>query len=201
MALNHYLPASLLQLNRYGIPTKTLWINACVGLLSFLPFPGWPSMVAFLSSCSILSYGVGPICLLALRKINPSMHRPFHLGHATILSYLAFYAGNLMLIWCGFTILWKLALAITVGLLFQALTQWKAFCAEKLAILWFSAYLGSLLFLSYWSSFGGRAIIPVPVDMMILLPISVFFLQLSTKVCLSTDAHATSLNHVRQELC
>lgn len=79
MALHEHLPKVLLKLNRFKIPIVTLYVNLLVGILSFLPFPGWAKMVAFLSSTSILSYGIGPICLLALRKLYPDASRPFRL--------------------------------------------------------------------------------------------------------------------------
>ncbi|MDP1614266.1 MAG: APC family permease, partial [Methylococcales bacterium] len=81
MAVNRHLPRCFLKVNRYNIPYVTLWVNLFVGVLSFLPFPGWQKMVAFLSSCSILSYGIGPICLLAMRSLQPFKQRPFRLAH------------------------------------------------------------------------------------------------------------------------
>jgi amino acid transporter len=71
MALNDHLPKLFLKVNRHKIPYVTLYANLIVGCFSFLPFPGWQKLVAFLSSASILSYSIGPICLLAMRKLQP----------------------------------------------------------------------------------------------------------------------------------
>lgn len=116
MAVNKHLPSFLTKLNRHKIPIWALYVNFIVGAFSFLPFPGWQKMVAFLSSCSILSYGIGPICLLGLRKLKPDHPRPFKLPASYFCAHIAFYACNLMLYWCGFEILWKLCLALLLGL-------------------------------------------------------------------------------------
>lgn len=41
MAIHKHLPAVFTKLNRYKIPHVTLYANLLVGLLAFLPFPGW----------------------------------------------------------------------------------------------------------------------------------------------------------------
>ena len=111
MALNSHLPKLFLKVNRHNIPYVTLYANFLVGALAFLPFPSWQKLVAFLSSASILSYGIGPICLLAMRKLQPEMTRPFKLASGTLISNIAFYVCNLMLYWCGFAVIWKLDIA------------------------------------------------------------------------------------------
>lgn len=187
MALNEHLPKSLLKLNRYKIPIVTLYINLIVGALSFLPFPGWQKMVSFLSSTSILSYGIGPICLLALRKVEPMKPRPFKLAGASVLSYLAFYACNLMLYWCSFEIIWKLYAAILVGLVITTYYQHSRSFIFNKSTLWFFFYLTLLLVMSYLGSFGGIGLLKFPFDLIALLPFSVLILYLSQQ-CLSYTA-------------
>lgn len=184
MALNEHLPPFLLKLNRYKIPVVTLYINFIIGALSFLPFPGWQKMVAFLSSTSILSYGIGPICLLALRKLQPGTSRPFRLAGGEIFSYLAFYTCNLMLYWCSFEIIWKLYLAVIVGLVITLIYQRKSLVACDRSIYWFFSYLTSLLVFSYIGSFGGKGWLAFPYDVIMILPFSVLMLYLSQR-CLT----------------
>jgi amino acid transporter len=184
MAANKHLPPFLLKLNRYNIPTATLYINLAVGVLSFLPFPGWQKMVAFLSSTSILSYGIGPLCLLALRKTQPVASRPFRLSGGVFFSHLAFYVCNLMLYWCGFDILWKLYLAVLIGLVITLVHQRKTLFSCNKSTVWFFLYLTSLLALSYLGSFGGINIMHFPWDLIVLFPFSVLMLWLS-QCCLT----------------
>ncbi len=179
MALNHHLPEIFLKLNRHKIPYVTLYANFIVGLFSFLPFSGWQKLVAFLSSASILSYGIGPICLLAMRKLSPNTHRPFRLPFGNIFSHLAFYVCNLMLYWCGFEILWKLDVALLIGLLICLLYHRKPIKDVDPTLFWFIIYMVSLLFLSYMGTFGGMGWLHFPWDLFLLLPYSILILHLS----------------------
>lgn len=181
MALNNHLPKIFLKENRYNIPYLTLYVNLLVGICSFLPFPGWQKLVAFLSSASILSYGIGPICLLAMRKLQPDLHRPFRLSKALILSHIAFYFCNLMLYWCGFAILWKLDLALIIGLVIYLSCQHKKLRSCGASLYWFVAYMGTLLFISYLGTFGGIGVLQFPWDMLCILPWSSLFLHLSLR--------------------
>ena len=179
MAINRHLPAIFLKENRYKIPYVALYVNLLVGMASFLPFPGWQKLVAFLSSVSILSYGIGPICLLALRKLQPQTPRPFRLACGVLLSHSAFYVCNLMLYWCGYSTLWKLDVALLVGLVVCVAYHRQALSSRGLPLCWFVLYMGSLLVFSYLGSFGGIGRLIFPQDLLYLLPLSVLMLCLS----------------------
>lgn len=187
MALNQHLPKLFLKVNRHGIPHFTLYVNFIVGVFSFLPFPGWQKLVAFLSSASILSYCIGPICLLSMRKLRPDMHRPFKLRMAFLCSHAAFYFCNLMLYWCGFEILWKLDLALLIGLMICLSYQKKRLLQCDAMLYWFLGYMLGLLIVSYFGSFGGVSVIEFPFDLIILLPFSVLFLTLSQWVLTTAE--------------
>ncbi len=188
MALNQHLPKIFLKVNRHKIPYITLYANFLVGIFSFLPFPGWQKLVAFLSSASILSYSIGPICLLAMRKLQPHTPRPFKLAGYTLCSYLAFYFCNLMLYWCGFSILWKLDVALLIGLVITLIYNGKSLLTPNYPLYWFVFYMVSLLLISYLGSFGGPGILHFPYDLIALLPLSIVTLYLSQRV-LSNEHH------------
>lgn len=172
MAMNDHLPKFFLKLNRYKIPYITLYANLIVGCLTFLPFPGWQKMVAFLSSTSILSYGIGPICLLAMRKLQPNTKRPFKLSYHVFCAVVAFYACNLMLYWCGFDVILKLCIALIVGFIIHILYQRRSLLSCSGSLFWFMTYLISLLGLSYLGSFGGVGVLKFPFDCAIIFPFS-----------------------------
>jgi amino acid transporter len=182
MALNDHLPKVFLKVNRHHIPYVTLYANLIVGMLSFLPFPGWQKLVAFLSSASILSYSIGPICLLAMRTLQPNSPRPFKLVAATFICYIAFYICNLMLYWCGFEILWKLNLALIVGLVLHMMYYHKSSLRANYPLYWFCFYMASLLVISYLGTFGGIGILAFPYDLILILPLSSLILSLSQKL-------------------
>ncbi|MES2616139.1 MAG: APC family permease [Bdellovibrionota bacterium] len=183
MAENGFLPKFILKLNKNKIPYITLLINLIIGLLVFFPFPSWQKMVAFLSSTSILSYCVGSICLLALRKQKPNIHRPFTMPWANLISYISFFVCNLMLYWCGWDIISKLYIAVIIGYIIAFISyknkeQKQIF---KLAF-WFFAYISVLTLISYLGYFGGmKALSPVS-DYVALFLLSVITLRWSTGV-------------------
>jgi amino acid transporter len=179
MAVNNHLPKWFLKVNRHSIPYVTLYVNFFVGILSFMPFPGWQKLVAFLSSASILSYSIGPICLLAMRKLQPNTHRPFKLFASGFFSHTAFYICNLMLYWCGFGILWKLDVALLIGLIVSCIYQRKHPFQKNYPLYWFIFYMGSLLLISYLGSFDGIGWLSFPYDLLCLLPLSILVLSLS----------------------
>ena len=188
MAVNQHLPKIFLKVNRHKIPYVALYANFFVGLLSFMPFPGWQKLVAFLSSASILSYGIGPLCLLAMRKLQPNTKRPFYLPCALFLSHLAFYCCNIMLYWCGFSTLWKLDVALVIGLFIYFVYHRRFISGSRLALIWFIAYMALLLILSGVGSFGGLGILVFPYDLLLILPFSVCVLFMSQSL-LSLKKH------------
>jgi len=191
MALNHHLPELFLKVNRHNIPYVTLYANFLVGCLAFLPFPGWQKLVAFLSSASILSYGIGPICLLAMRKLKPDMPRPFKLSKSVLISHIAFYVCNLMLYWCGFSVIWKLDVALFFGLSVYLVYHHQHPITNPAPLIWFATYMGSLSIISYLGSFGGLGLLTFPLDMACFLPYSMLMLYLSQKLLIAHQAKDT----------
>ncbi|HGH3045584.1 TPA: APC family permease [Legionella pneumophila] len=179
MALNQHLPKFFLKVNRHNIPYVTLYANLLVGSFAFLPFPGWQKLVAFLSSASILSYGIGPICLLAMRKMHPHMDRPFKLANSIFLSHIAFYICNLMLYWCGFSIIWKLNLALLMGLGIYFFYHRHISLRNGSPLVWFIMHMGSFSIISYLGSFGGIGLLKFPFDLICFLPYSILILYMS----------------------
>lgn len=200
MALNKHLPPIFLKLNRHQIPYVTLYANFLVGSLSFLPFPGWQRMVAFLASASILSYGVGPICLLALRKLQSKRYRPFRLEGSFIFCHIAFYVCNLMLYWCGFSVIWKLYLAIVVGFIIYFVCQSNYRFSNKLSLYWFFSYITLLLLLSYLGSFGGIGLLKFPFDTLLIFPFSCLAMYLSQRCLVTDEAEKESFELMNKQL-
>lgn len=177
MGQNGEIPKIFATLNRYKVPFFALLVNFFVGICSFMPFSGWQDMVVFLSSCSILSYLIGPICLYAICEHHPQMRTGFFLPQAKLICYLSFYSALLMLLWCGFTILWKLSIAIAIGVLLNFTVNRQGLSVKNL--LWITGLMGTMLLIAFFSEHGGVHKIQFPVDLIFLLPVSYFFLKCS----------------------
>jgi amino acid transporter len=149
----------LQPLSKRGVPVRALILNFLVGMLLFLPFHGWQTMVMFLISCFVIAYSVGPISLYVLRKTQKDLHRPFKLPMYQLVCYIAFYVCNLLVFWVGWGVVQKLLIAILVGFVILVYRLWHLSRAQfRLQIKqnwWLIPYILGLGVLSYFGSFGG----------------------------------------------
>lgn len=112
---NSNAPAVLARLNRRGVPWVSVLVTFVVGCLFFLPFPSWNKLVGFIVSGTVLSFGLGPLAVAALRRSLPDQERRFRLPGTDALPFLAFLCSNLIVYWTGWTTNWKLFAAILLG--------------------------------------------------------------------------------------
>ncbi len=140
-------------------------------------------MVSFLVSAVVISYAMGPIGLICLRKQMPEIERPFRLPFAKTISLLAFYCCNLISYWTGWDTIWKLAIAILIGLLIFIIARQKQDKKETLgskALIWLVPYLGGLVLISYLGSYGGINFIKFGWDFLTIGVFSVVIFYLAT---------------------
>lgn len=160
-----FFPKQWQKLNKKGVPVIGLFTNYCVGLLLFLPFPGWQSMVTFIISCFVISYSIGPLALVILRKSHPQHKRSFVLPWVNIFAPFAFYICNLLIYWTGWETISKLLIALLIGCL-VLLYRFVFTKGMKNNIHWHSSwwlvpYFVGIGIISYLGSFGnGKNIIP-----------------------------------------
>lgn len=194
MSKNGYLPAFLSRLNKDQFPVVAIFFNFFVGLFLFLPLPGWQNMVSFLVSAVVISYAMGPIALVSLRKQMPDLHRPFRLPCSTALSFFAFYCCNLISYWTGWNTIWKLMIAIAVGFIIFTI----AYCRKRKdfnngfhfkAMVWLVPYLSGLFLISYWGGYGGgRNDLPFGWDFLVIALFSAVIFCLAIYARLGSQA-------------
>jgi hypothetical protein len=121
--------------------------------------------------------------LLALRKQQPNISRPFFLPFHNIICYISFYVCNLMLYWCGKEINIKLLVCVLISLIVAKLFYKESNQQSILKpILWFIVYICFLTIISYFGNFGGNGFIPAPFDYVALFLISLGILKWSVAV-------------------
>ncbi|MDN5872779.1 MAG: APC family permease, partial [Sinobacteraceae bacterium] len=153
MARNGNAPKWMGKVNRLGVPWTGLLLGFLVGIVFFLPFPGWQQLVGFVTSATVLSFGSGPLVLMALRRELPDYKRPFRLAGGWIVPYLAFLSSNLIVYWAGWDIIWKLMLLVLAGFVVLAIQKTRgAIAAPKLdfkAGFWVLPWLAGLTLISW----------------------------------------------------
>jgi amino acid transporter len=180
-----YVPRFLSRLNHQRFPVWAIVVNFLLGMLSFLPLPGWQAMVNFLVSAIVVTYAMGPIALLCLRLSMPDKPRPFRLPFAVPLCFFAFYSCNLFSYWIGWETISKFAIALVIGLSCFAMAYSRGKVeidkSELKAAYWLLPYLLGLIVISYLGSFGGRRIITFGWDFLIIGLFSILILYLSIR--------------------
>ncbi|MBU6509190.1 MAG: APC family permease [Gammaproteobacteria bacterium] len=95
-------PKQVIKLNKVGVPWVGLIVTWIVGAIFFFPFPSWQKLVSAVSLITVLSYSIGPVILLHLRRALPNHPRPFKLRGVNIVSIIAFIFSNWIIYWTGY---------------------------------------------------------------------------------------------------
>jgi amino acid transporter len=115
LSKNGYFPRAFEWVTKGAVPWFGLIFAFVIGVVCFLPFPSWQSLVGLITSASVLMYAGAPLALGAFRKRIPDIERPYTLPGATILAPLSFIIANLIILWSGWTTDWKLGIAVAIG--------------------------------------------------------------------------------------
>jgi amino acid transporter len=202
LSANGYIHSSAAKINHRGIPMNAIWINFVVGMLAFLPFPGWQSMVAFLSSIMVSTYAIVPICLVTLRKQHPNLERPFELPICFFIGLMAFFLCNLMLYWTGFETLIKLFSCLMVGIIIYCLSalrkkKWKEELPTILKSTWLIAYFGGMCLISLFGSFGnGLNLYKHNIEYVLLAIFSFLIIQFAKLSGITTQQSLQNINSI-----
>jgi amino acid transporter len=117
LARNRNAPEVLARTNRHGVPWVGLIVTFVGGLVLLLPFPSWQQLAGFITSSTVISFGVGPLAVGALRRAEPTRDRPFRLPFGDVIPLLAFYAANMIVYWAGWETNSKLFVIVLIGYL------------------------------------------------------------------------------------
>jgi amino acid transporter len=191
MSKNGYFPQAFVKLNKAAVPARVMALNYVIGVLLFLPFPTWQSMMSFLVSALILGYAVGPLALNVLRQSLKDHTRPFKVPCAYVVGFLGFYFSNLIVLWTGWDVVSKMMIAILIGYVvlgwYKFKTPKSVFSLHFLPGIWTIPYLIGLALCSYLSSFGGTGSLRFGWDFLAVGVLSLIIYVYAQKVGLNTE--------------
>lgn len=144
----------------------------------------------YASSATVLSYGLGCIVLLQMRRVMPEVHRPFRLWWAWLIAPLAFIASNFVMFWAGFAVVSFLfailLLALVVYMIYRTLKSGKKDPLDWQHALWLIPYFGGMCILGWMGpvSMGGMGILNIYWDMLAVaaLSLAILYVALNTSV-------------------
>ena len=167
MARNDAIPHGFARLNARGVPVFAIAFSFLLGMIVFLPFPGWQELVGFISSATVLAYATAPLAMGALRRSDPDRPRPFRLPGGTVSAAIAFIVANEILLFSGWTVTWKLIVAIVLGFALLGISAATSKPEHRPKLDWLSAvwlwpYLIGIGVITYLSSFDKATPSSVP---------------------------------------
>jgi len=153
-------PHWLTRLSSTGMPWISIGIMWIVGCLFLMPFPAWQKLVDYITSITVMTYGIAPVVLLCLRQNVPDYERPFRLRGAWVIAPIAFISSNWIIYWVGFSTNLFLFSLIFAGFAIYAL--YYHLVARRPAsefgwryIAWLLPWFGGLWVLSWLGGLGG----------------------------------------------
>ncbi len=160
MARNGNAPGIFARVNAHGVPWASVALTFVVGLIFFLPFPGWQKLVGFITSATVLSFGAGSLVMGAMRRELPQQERPFRLPGGDVIPFLALFSSNMIVYWSGWETDSKLFLAVLLG--YVVLGAQYVFDKKKTlpalsfrSGFWVLPWFAGLAIISYLGSYGG----------------------------------------------
>ncbi|MQY37124.1 Aspartate-proton symporter [Streptomyces sp. RB17] len=176
LAKNGYAPKVFAKTDARGVPWFGLAMSFVTGVICFLPFPSWQTLVGFITSASVLMYAGAPLAYGVFKDRLPNHDRPYKLPFGNIISPLSFVVANLIIFWSGWDTLWRLGFAILIGYVLLGSYAWYAISknlpnAPRLdfkAAQWLLPYLAGIGVISYLSTFGGTGDLPLWWDILVV---------------------------------
>jgi len=165
LSRNGYAPSVFESNTEKGVPWAGLLLTFGTGVICFLPFPSWQTLVGFITDASVLMYAGAPLAYGVLRTKLPNRARPYKLPFGQVISPLSFAVASLIIYWAGWNIVWRLGLAIVLGYLLLAISAWDATAKGRpnapkpdwRSAQWLPVYLIGMGVISWQGTFGTGA--------------------------------------------
>jgi amino acid transporter len=201
LSRNRYIPNLFARLSTRGVPVYAIAFSFIVGMLVFLPFPGWAQLVGFISSATVIAYAMAPLAMGALRFQEPGRDRPFRLWGGSALAPLGFVVANEIILFSGWAVVWKLIAAIVIGFILLGISATTSPADRRPSLDWRSGawvwpYVVGLGVISYLGSFGpsdalpftnvkgATGILPYGLDILVmaLFSLAIYYLAISLRL-------------------
>ncbi|WP_247657621.1 APC family permease [Aquabacter sp. L1I39] len=176
---NGFFPNKVATLSDRGVPDVALLLNLGVAIIMFVFF-SFEEILQLCSSAITLSFAVGPVVLLTMRRLDPERKRPFRVPFATVVAGLGFVIATLVIFWGGWESVWQLGLCLLLGIvLFLVKAARTGFDDLDLPQAWWLVpYCVGVGLASYLGTYGGIGVIPRGPDtlLLILFSLAVLFM-------------------------
>ncbi len=195
MERNGTLPQILGRLHPvHGVPRPAMWFNLIVSFLFLFFFRGWGTLAAVISVALVVSYLMGPVSALTLRRTAERMYRPFRLAGLPVIAALAFIFETELLYWATWPLTGEIILLVVVALpvylFYEARNRWVGFARQLRASWWLIVYLPAVALVSWAGSvkFGGHDYLTWGWDLVVVAALGLTFFVWAVQSGWSTPA-------------
>ncbi|MFE9452959.1 APC family permease [Streptomyces sp. NPDC006739] len=204
LAKNGYAPKIFAATDKRGVPWFGLIISFVTGVICFLPFPSWQTLVNFITSASVLMYAGAPLAYGVFADRLPGHERPYRLPAGKVVAPVSFVVANLIIYWAGWDTLWRLGVAIVLGYVLLGSYAWWANSTNQpdaprmdfKAAQWLPVYLLGLGVISWQGGFGGSGNIGLWWDMLVIAVFSVVIYYWARATASKTEDIERSIEEV-----
>ncbi len=203
-ASSGFMPRLFTQISGNGVPVTSLALSFFAGLLFLLPLPSWQMLVTYISSISVIAYGIGPVVLLAFRQTLPETQykRPFRLRLAMVFAPMAFIVANLVVFWAG--------AGVANHLLGGLLLMFMIYCGQQFAVQrtlrhlewrgawWMAPYFSGLWLITYLGPTHGTGTFSNLSGTVVISVFSLGIIALAMR-CALPDPQAAKANYMRTD--
>ncbi len=165
----------------WGIPRPAMWLNLVIAFVFFFWFKGWDTGASVTSVACVISYLIGPVSVVVLRRVAPDMKRPLKIPALQWIAGAAFMLGTLVLYWARWPLTGEV-IVVMLGVLplwfyYEAKAGWQDLKQQMRGAWWLVLYLPTVALLSYIgsSNFGGLNLIPFGWDLLVVALVGLGF--------------------------
>lgn len=198
------MPSLLAKTNKRGVPIFSTILAFVVGCLAFGPFKSWKDLVDVVTGTTAIMYAFAPVSLAALHRLDTDRERAYRAPSPKIVLPAAFCSANLIIYWSGFGTVWKLVLAMLVGLVIYGIGAVRAGTAKEQsyrALGWMVPWLGGhVLFGALGRYGGGYEVLPNWVDLGVVVTFSLTIYYLAVRMTLSIEESKAAIAKDAQQL-
>ncbi len=209
LARNKFLPMFFEKLTRRGIPMHALILNFIVGFLLVIVLT-FKDIVSINSAAIVLSFSIGPVAVLALRRQMPNAKKRFRIPLPRLTAVLGFTVSALIVYWSGWTSVLVLLMIVFASLVTLLVTRllierksWTSFDFRE--SLWLVPFLGCLTVTSWLGNFkgdptgswldgmramGGLGYIPFGWDMLVVVVLTIINFMIANWCSLNNEKAA-----------
>jgi amino acid transporter len=177
MSEDGYFPSIFAKLSKRSVPYVSIFAVLFIQAIYLFLIPAFLSVALAAAGTILISYASGGVSLMVLKKLRSDQHENIVIWW--IVTFVAFAAGGLLIYWAGWNTVKLVVPSVFIGLLLLAYYSRKVRITKNAVMggIWFPAYLAFVIFFSYYGSayFGGKNVIPFPLDIVVFCAISVLF--------------------------